>query len=116
MTETHLARMTMKAWGDPVRESLEGEMTYELKAGDVLHVHPGLLESRARAHWWHRARQTTHAEQALHVCLGAADPQAQLAADEINQAWDNVKSIETEAMRAALDHFTLDMPRDATPV
>lgn len=65
------------------------------------------IETLARAHWWHRARQTTHAKQALQVCLGATNPQAQCAADEINQAWDKVKDSETEAMRSALSGMTL---------
>lgn len=71
-------------------------------------------EALARAHWWHRAKQTSHADQAIAICAGAADPIAQLAADEINQAWNNVKDIETEAMQAALSQVTLSrMIRDA---
>lgn len=65
------------------------------------------IESIARAHWWHRVRLTTYADQALAVCMGAADPMAQHAADEINQAWDDVKGIETDAMWAALSSVTL---------
>lgn len=63
------------------------------------------IHDMARAHWWHRAK--TDDLQAA-ICLGAADPAAQLAADEIKQAWDEAKDVEIAAMRAALSGVTLE--------
>ena len=65
------------------------------------------IESMARAHWWTRHRETTYADQAVAVLMGAADPTAQLAADEINRAWETAKNQEIQAMRDALGTETL---------